>query len=285
MLAFLTGVAVPGLAFLIMLIVGLDLRIEDFQRISRYPRTVVIAIAGQIILLPILAIALIKVLKASDAISAGMLFLAFSPGGAISNYYTQLAGRNVALSVTLTAVNTAGSLISIPVCAVVFLGWIGVAGNRHDVPTNMILLQLSLFIILPIAVGMWLGKRFQYAVLAWGPALRLVSIVLVVALLSASIWAVRDEFLMNLPETFLFAFLFTIGAMLIGALIASVVSPVDRHVVVIESAVRNIPVAILVGSSMATHPMFVGFLASYFLIEFLIMISYALVVRNRSEGP
>lgn len=284
MLAFLTGVAVPGLAFLIMLIVGLELRTEDFQRISRYPRTVVIAIAGQIIFLPILAIALIKVLKASDAISTGMLFLAFSPGGAIANYYTQLARRNVALSVTLTAANTACSLISIPVCAAVFLGWIGVAGNRHDVPTNMILLQLSLFIILPISVGMWLGKRFQFAVLSWRPALRLVSIILVVALLLASIWTVRDEFLVNLTETFLFAFLFTIGAMLVGVLIASAVSPQDRSVVIIESAVRNIPVAILVGTSTATHPMFVGFLATYFLIEFVIMISYALVVRNRSVG-
>jgi BASS family bile acid:Na+ symporter len=192
MIAFLTGVAVPGLAFLIMLIVGLNLCIEDFRRISRYPRTVAIAIAGQIILLPFLAIVLIKARNASDAISAGMLFLAFSPGGAISSYYTQLAGRNVALSVTLTAVNTAASLISIPVCAVVFLGWIGVAGKKLEVPTNMIIIQLSLFIILPIAVGMWLGKRFQHAVLAWGQALRLISIVLVIALLLTSIWAVGE---------------------------------------------------------------------------------------------
>ncbi|MEQ1715735.1 MAG: hypothetical protein ABL907_07090 [Hyphomicrobium sp.] len=76
MLAFLSGVAVPALAFILMLIVGLDLTIDDFQRVSRYPRTVLLAVLGQALLLPLLAIALVVTFKPNEAASAGMPFLA-----------------------------------------------------------------------------------------------------------------------------------------------------------------------------------------------------------------
>jgi BASS family bile acid:Na+ symporter len=154
MLAFLAGVAVPALAFFLMLFVGLDLRCADFFRSARYPRTVAIATLGQVLLLPLLAIALVRVVSPNEKLSVGVLLLAFSPGGAISNYYTHLAGRNVALSVTLTAISTVCSLITIPISALVYLGWMGLTSSRVVVPITTILLQLSVFVLLPIGLGM-----------------------------------------------------------------------------------------------------------------------------------
>jgi BASS family bile acid:Na+ symporter len=86
MLPFLSGIAIPGLAFVLMLMVGLDLRIEDFRRVSRYPRTVLIATTGQVLLLPLLAVGLVHVATPSETLSSSMIFLAVSPGGAIANY-------------------------------------------------------------------------------------------------------------------------------------------------------------------------------------------------------
>lgn len=282
MLAFLSGVAVPALAFILMLIVGLDLTIDDFRRVSRYPRTVVLTVLGQVLLLPLLAIALVVALKPNDAASAGILFLALSPGGAISNYYTHLARRDVALSVTLTAFSTVLSLASIPAWAFIYFAWTTLIDSTPPAPTSLILLQLGIFVMLPISLGMWLGRALHRQLDPWKPNLRTASLVLVALLLAASIWTVRDEFAEGFTETARLALFFTVGAMLVGALIATFVSPKDRHVVVIESTVRNIPVAVLIGSGVAVTPAFAGFVATYFMIEVGLMIPYALWVRGKS---
>lgn len=281
MLSFLTGVAVPALAFVLLLLVGLELRIEDFRRITRYPRTVVIATLGQVLLLPLLAFALIRMVSPNETLSVGMMFLALSPGGAISSYYTYLAGRNVALSITLTAISTVFSLISIPISAFIYLGRMGVSGSLLVVPTSTILLQLSLFVLLPIAVGMWLGHFFQSRFERLKPRLRIISLGLVALLLAASISTVRDDLRDSLKDLALLAILFTVGAMLVGALIARLVFVGDRQVVVIECTVRNIPIAILISSKLAANSAMASFVVGYFLIEVLVMIPYALLVRSR----
>jgi hypothetical protein len=110
------------------------------------------------------------------------------------------------------------------------------------------------------------------------------SLFLVALLLAASIWAVREVFVSTFTETMTFAILFTLGATLLGKLVARAVSTQDRHVVTIESAVRNIPIAMLVGGSMASEPAFVGFAASYLLVEAAVMIPYAMIVRTLAKS-
>ena len=192
MLALLTGVAVPALAFVPMLLVGLELRIEDFLRITRHPRTVLIATLGQALLLPLfLALTLVHMVSPRETLSASMMFVALSPVASISNYYTWLSGRNVALSVTLTASSTVFSLISIPIFTVVYLGRVVSLDSIFVVPTSTILLQLSLFALLPVALGMCLGRLFQGRIEKWKPHLSIISLSLVGLLLATLIWTVR----------------------------------------------------------------------------------------------
>lgn len=98
----------------------------------------------------------------------------------------------------------------------------------------------------------------------------------------SAIWAVREELAEVFFETARFALLFTVRAMHVGTLIGSMIAPNDRPVVVIESTVRNIPVAVLVGGGAAVTPAFAGFVATYVLVEVALMISYALLLRNMS---
>ncbi len=284
MLAFLTSVAVPLLSVILMLIVGLDLRVEDFRRVSAYPRTVLIATGGQVLLLPITAACLVYAVSASETASAGMIFLSMSPGGAISNYYTHLARRDVALSITLTAVNTLVSLISIPLWVAVFYTWLGLSGGTSTAPVATVLMQLGLFVLAPISAGMWLGQKFRAELERWKPHLVIGSLALVILLLGTVIWTVREAFIATFAETARLAVLFTLGAMLVGALLARAVSAAKRPVVVIESTVRNIPIALLVGGGLAVEPMYAGFIAAYFLVEVLIVIPYALIVRTMTSS-
>ena len=282
MLSFLTGVASPTLAFIVMLIVGLELRPADFTRVARYPRTVIIATVGQAVLLPLLAVFLVRLIALPRELAVPMLFLAFSPGGALSNYYTSLAGRNVALSVTLTAVSTILSLVSIPIAAVVLLDFIGVGGASLSLPKAMIMLQLFLFVVFPIALGMGVGNLLGDRLGRWRPALKIGALLLVVLLLATSLWTVRGELAASLSEIVLMATLFTCGAMLVGYLISRLTPAPDRDVIVIECAVRNIPVAVLLGSSVDNSATYVCFVAVYFLVEVALMVPYAVSRRMKS---
>lgn len=281
MLAFLSTVAVPTLAFILMLIVGLDLEIADFRRVLRYPRTVIVAVLGQVLLLPVLALTVVAAFQPNQAISMGMLLLAVSPGGAISNYYASLARQNVALSVTLTAISTVLSLLSIPLWAIVYATLAAPISSTPFVPVSTIILQLAAFVILPIMLGMRLGATFRTRLETWMQPLRMLSLVLVWLILAASIWTVREEFAADFLETVRVAFVFTTGAMLVGAIVAAFLNRDDQPVVVIECAVRNIPIAVLIGTATGLSPAFTGFVATYFLVEVTLLIPYAFWLRQK----
>src|SRR5882672_3293755 len=106
MLAFITDYAVPAGLFVLMLIVGTDLRVADFRRTFQYPIIVLAAVCGQLLLLPLLALLIVATTKLQASLATAIIVLALCPGGAISNYYCYLARSNVALSATITAVTT-----------------------------------------------------------------------------------------------------------------------------------------------------------------------------------
>jgi BASS family bile acid:Na+ symporter len=103
----LVDIAVP-------LVVGMGLTLEDFRRIRACPKPVVVATAGQLLVLPSVASGLAWAVEPVPGIVGGMVLVAASPGGAISNYYVYLARADVALSVTLTAVSTLLAFVTFP---------------------------------------------------------------------------------------------------------------------------------------------------------------------------
>src|SRR3954469_18068850 len=100
MLKPVIDIAVPALVIVTMFAVGLGLTVSDFRRVARNPRLVAAASAGQLVLLPMIALVLVRSLGLSPSIKKGMLLVAACPAGSMANLYAQLAQANVALSVT-----------------------------------------------------------------------------------------------------------------------------------------------------------------------------------------
>ena len=100
--------------FIIMIGMGLSLTIDDFRRILKYPLAIFVGFLNQIILLPLLAYLLIVLLSVEAEIAIGLMILSACPGGPTSNLLTHLAKGDTALSVSLTAVNSLVTIISIP---------------------------------------------------------------------------------------------------------------------------------------------------------------------------
>ena len=98
----LTTVALPLALGIIMLGLGLSLTPEDFRRVARSPKPVVVALACQLLLLPVVCFGLVKLLDLPPLLGVGMMLLAASPGGTSANLFSHLFRGDVALNVSLT---------------------------------------------------------------------------------------------------------------------------------------------------------------------------------------
>src|SRR5262245_39359378 len=125
MLEPVLNVAVPALVFLIMVVVGLGLTAEDFRRVARRPRLVAAAVAGQVVLLPLIALGLVRCLAPGPSVEAGVLLVAACPAGSMANLYAHLARADVALAVSLTAVSCLVALLTLPLALAAFRAYLG----------------------------------------------------------------------------------------------------------------------------------------------------------------
>ena len=144
-------IVVPILTVL-MFDLGLTLKMEDFGRVVKKPKAMIIALTGQIILLPIIAIGLGMLFHFPPAFVIGLVLIACSPGGSSSNILSKLAGGDVALSVTLTAISSLITLITIPIIMSWTTQWIGDAVGI-TLPVGNLLKQNLLLMLLPVAIG------------------------------------------------------------------------------------------------------------------------------------
>lgn len=144
---------------IIMMGMGLSLTIDDFKRVLKYPLAVFIGFLNQIILLPLIGYGLIVLLGVESNIAIGVMILAACPGGSTSNLITHLAKGDTALSVTLTAVNSLITIITIPLITNFALAEFTNEATAIDAPIDKIAGSLVIVVAIPLAIGM-LIKRF-----------------------------------------------------------------------------------------------------------------------------
>ena len=148
-----TKIAPIALA-LIMLGLGLGLSIKDFTRILRNPNDFIVGFICQLILLPIVAYILILILKLPTEIALGLMIIAAAPGGVTSNVLTKFANGDVALSISLTAVMSVLSIISVPFVVLTSANLLGVTGISSEISMTGIALKMALVVSIPVIIGM-----------------------------------------------------------------------------------------------------------------------------------
>jgi bile acid:Na+ symporter, BASS family len=158
--SILTTLVLPIALATIMLGLGLSLKSDDFFRIFKYPKAVTIGLIGQLVILPIIALAIVKVIPMPPAIAVGLIILALCPCGPSSNMITYLAGGDVALAVTLTVFSSMITVFTIPLFASMavnsFLGTNAIV----SLPIGATMGQIFVITVIPIALGMLIQARF-----------------------------------------------------------------------------------------------------------------------------
>ena len=148
-----TKIAPLALAF-IMLGLGLDLSIKDFTRVIKTPKDFLIGIVCQLILLPIVAYIITIILRLPIEIALGLMIIAAAPGGVTSNVLTKFANGDVALSISLTAVGSLISIISVPFIVFTSAEMLGVTNISKDITLTGIAIKMALVVTVPVIIGM-----------------------------------------------------------------------------------------------------------------------------------
>ena len=138
---------------LIMLGLGLGLSVKDFTRILRVPKDFFIGFFSQLIILPIVALAVALILDLPSSIAVGLMIIAAAPGGVTSNVLTKFADGDVALSISLTAVVSLISIISVPFVIINSANFLGVEIAK-DISMTGIALKMALVVTVPVIIGM-----------------------------------------------------------------------------------------------------------------------------------
>ncbi|MBQ5964679.1 bile acid:sodium symporter family protein [Massilia sp. ZL223] len=147
-----------GALALIMFGLGLSLTLGDFRRLLGHPKAVVVALALQALVLPAICYGLIVLFGVPPVYAVGLMLLAASPGGVSANLFSHLFGGNVAMNISLTAINTLLSIVSLPLIANFAIDTFSKSGQVVPMQTGKVIEVIGI-VLIPVAVGMLVKRR------------------------------------------------------------------------------------------------------------------------------
>ena len=186
----LTTVLLPLVIGIIMFGLGLHLRTDDFRRVLRTPRPVFIGLLTQLLVLPPIAFALCLVFALPAEIAVGFMLLVASPGGATANVFSHLARGDVALNITLTALNSVLILLTLPLIVGWSMAYFLVEQGQIPAPTRKVI-EVAVIILLPVAIGMLvrgLADRTADRLERWVKPLSLITLLALIVITVAREW-------------------------------------------------------------------------------------------------
>jgi len=276
-----TKIAPIALA-LIMLGLGLGLTIQDFTRVAKQPKDFLVGLICQLILLPIIAFILIKLLNTPMELALGVMIIAAAPGGVTSNVLTKFAKGDVALSVSLTAIISLISIVSVPFIVFKSADLLQVSYASSDISMIGISSKMFLVVTLPVIIGMIIRKIATNFVSSNALLVQRISIILF-AIVFLAIWVEEWENIMSyLAQAGLITLVLNIVMMIIGFYIAKMFASgiEQRKCISLECGLQNGTLAVFVASQIFTDVVYMIPTAAYALIMFVTSILFVFFVKN-----
>lgn len=182
-----TTLFLPVALGIIMLGLGLSLTLADFRRVTQYPRAMTIALVCQMVLLPLLCFVLVIAFDLNPVLAVGMMLLAASPGGATANLYSHLSNGDVALNITLTAVNSLLTLFTLPLLVNYSLDYFLESGQYVPMQFKKVM-EVFAIVLVPVTLGMLVKSKWpSFAARMDKPVKILSALVLLILIVSVTI--------------------------------------------------------------------------------------------------
>ena len=273
-----TDVVLPIALAFIMFSLGLGLSISDFARIFIKPKEFFVGFVSQLIILPIVALILVFIWPVSPEIAIGVMILAAAPGGATSNILTSFAKGDVALSISLTAIISILSVITIPLILGISLSLLGTNLANEGISLMDIALKMFLIVTVPVLIGMLL-KNILSAV--EGIAKKISTVLFFLVLLGA-VLAERANVITYFAQSGLITLILNIVMMLIAFYLSKfLISNISQQrAITLECGLQNGTLAIVVANVFFDGGAYLIPAATYSLIMYATALPYIYYLRR-----
>ena len=282
-MGIVTDVVLPIALAFIMLSLGLGLTVGDFARVAKQPRDFVVGAISQVVLLPAVALGLVSIWPLAPELALGVMIIAAAPGGVTSNLLTAFGRGDVALSISLTAVMSLLSVVTVPFI-VVFAYTHLVGGDLGDVSVVETALGIFLIVALPVLIGMALRRWVERFAIRAEPTARRISALLFVLVLAAAIYQEHENALEYMgqagPVTAVLNVLMMALAYVLARFLAS--GPRQRIAISLECGVQNGTLAIAVATLLFGGGLAVVPAATYSLIMFGSALIFIAILRRQA---
>lgn len=281
-MGIITDLFLPlSLAF-IMFSLGLSLSLDDFIRIAKQPRDFFIGALSQIVILPLIALVLVLIWPITPELAVGVMLIAAAPGGATSNIITSFSRGDVALSVSLTAVISLLSVITIPIIVLISLNLLMGTSLEKEISVLSIALQVFLIVTIPVIVGMLFRKFVEAFAISFEPISKKISAFLFAVVLLGVVVSQKD----NIAEYFGQAGLITLFLNIIMMVFAFYITKFftlgkpQQKTIIIESSMQNGTLAIVVATTVFEGGVYLIPAATYSLIMFFSSLIFIYISRK-----
>ncbi len=210
----IVSVFLPLSLAIIMLGFGLSLTPDDFKRVLKYPRSVLVGLFCQMALLPLLAFSLCYLFGFSPALSIGLMILAASPGGVAANIFSHLSHGDVALNLTLTAINCVLAAFTLPLVVNLSIAHFG--GSEAIGLQFRKTIEVFLIVLVPVLIGMTIRKFKPELSQKADKPVRIFSILVLALITVVAVLKEKDQLMTSMGQIGVAMLVFNIGSMAIG---------------------------------------------------------------------
>ena len=277
-----TKIAPLGLAF-IMLGLGMNLKIQDFTRVIKNPKDFLVGFICQMVVLPIIAFILIKLLNTPIELALGVMIIAAAPGGVTSNVLTKFADGDVALSITLTAIISLISIVTVPFIIFLSINLLNIDYVSKDISMMSISLKMFFVVTVPVLIGMIIRHFAESFILSNVLLIQRLSIVLFALVFIAIYIEEWDNIIEYITRAGLIALILNIVMMVVGFYVAKFFATgvAQQRCISLECGLQNGTLAVFVATQLFDEIIYIIPTAAYALVMMATSIFFVFIVKKK----
>ena len=276
-----TKIAPIALA-LIMLGLGLGLKVEDFTRVLKTPKDFLVGLFCQLIILPIVAYLLIFILRTPVELALGVMIIAAAPGGVTSNVLTKFANGDVALSISLTAIISLISIISVPLIVLQSAELLGITNLSKEITMTGIALKMALVVTVPVILGMIIRKFLDNFISSKISIINKINAALFLVVFAAIWIEERENIITYLSQAGLIVLILNVVMMIIAYNLAKTFASgiEQKKCIALECGLQNGTLAVFVATQIFDDIIYIIPTAAYALIMYITAFIFLFIVRK-----
>jgi BASS family bile acid:Na+ symporter len=268
---------------LIMLGLGMSLTIQDFLRVLKVPKDFLIGFVCQLILLPIVAFLLIKLLNTPAELAIGVMLIASAPGGVTSNILTKFAKGDVALSISLTAIISLVSIISVPLIVFTSMDLFEI-DIQKEISMTGVALKMFFIVTIPVIIGMIIKHFSKNFILKYTLIIQRISVALFVLVFVAIYIEEWDKIVSFVTQAGLIALTLNIIMMVVGFYLAKFFASgvAQQRCISLECGLQNGTLAVFVATQLFDEMIYIVPTAAYALVMMITSLVFLFIIKKNT---